>query len=203
MARLARQVEVAVATVDLTLPQYRVLGILGGGPEASSVLADKLAVSRPSVTGVVDGLVLRGLARRDHDAADRRRIGIELTDDGRRLLAQADTEVERRLDELAAHLDDPGPAFAGLGLWLKALDAHRSARRRARLVPATGEPLEQGRVSAATGAAPRASRERRTSSCRAGSRPATARLAPRSTPTGASRGSAAPGRSCSPTGSRC
>ena len=67
VARLARQVELALTTVDLTLPQYRVLGILDRGPEASSVLAEKLAVSRPSVTGVVDGLVARGLARRTRD----------------------------------------------------------------------------------------------------------------------------------------
>ena len=53
IARLARQVELAVSSLDLTLSQYRVLGILGDGHEAASVLADKLAVSRPSVTGVV------------------------------------------------------------------------------------------------------------------------------------------------------
>jgi long-chain acyl-CoA synthetase len=141
VARLARQVEIALAAVDLTLPQYRVLGILDGGPEASSVLAEKLAVSRPSVTGVVDGLVARDLARRDHDAADRRRVGIELTSEGRRLLAHADTEVERRLREIVAHLDDAGSAFAGLGPWLEALDAHRSARHSARWVaPAAEKP---------------------------------------------------------------
>lgn len=142
VARLARQVELALTAVDLTLPQYRVLGILDGGPEASSVLAEKLAVSRPSVTGVVDGLVGRGLARRDPDAADRRRIGIELTADGRHLLARADTEVERRLHEIAARLDDDGVAFAGLGAWLGALDAHRSARRSARTGAATVQALD-------------------------------------------------------------
>ena len=142
VARLARQVELALTTVDLTLPQYRVLGILGGGPEASSVLAEKLAVSRPSVTGVVDGLVARGLARRDPDAADRRRIGIEMTGDGRRLLAHADAEVDRRLHEIAARLADPGAAFTGLGPWLEALDAHRSARRSARRVAAVAESLD-------------------------------------------------------------
>jgi DNA-binding MarR family transcriptional regulator len=145
VARLARQVELALTTVDLTLPQYRVLGILGGGPEASSVLAEKLAVSRPSVTGVVDGLVVRGLARRDHDAADRRRIGIELTDDGRSLLARADTEVERRLHELAAHLDEPGAAFGGLEPWRQALDAHRSARRSTLSADAAAQTLRVSR----------------------------------------------------------
>src|ERR1700727_1725531 len=106
VARLARQVELAAATVELTLSQYRVLGILGDGREATSVLADKLAVSRPSVTGVIDGLVARGLVRRDPDETDRRRIDLGLTDDGRRVLARADAEVERRLIEIASHADD-------------------------------------------------------------------------------------------------
>ena len=57
VARLAKQVEVALAPLDLSLPQYRVLALLGDGSTASSVLARKLAVSPPSVTAVVDGLV--------------------------------------------------------------------------------------------------------------------------------------------------
>jgi long-chain acyl-CoA synthetase len=139
VARLARQVELAAATVELTLSQYRVLGILGDGREATSVLADKLAVSRPSVTGVIDGLVARGLVRRDPDATDRRRIDLGLTDDGRRVLAGADAEVERRLTEIADHAeagtDDP---FAGLGPWRAALDAYRTARHAARRAAVAG-----------------------------------------------------------------
>lgn len=107
LARLARQVELAVANVDLTLAQYRVLAILGDGCEAASVLADKLAVSRPSVTGVVDGLVARGLVRRDHTPGDRRRVDVRLTDAGQLLLAAADEAVERRMqriDELLSEI---------------------------------------------------------------------------------------------------
>jgi long-chain acyl-CoA synthetase len=100
IARLARQVELAVSTVDLTLPQYRVLAILGDGCEASSKLAEKLAVSRPSVTGVVDGLVARGLVRRDHIADDRRRVDVGLTDAGRLVLAAADAAVEQRMERI-------------------------------------------------------------------------------------------------------
>jgi long-chain acyl-CoA synthetase len=125
--------------VELTLSQYRVLGILGDGREAASVLADKLAVSRPSVTGVIDGLVARGLVRRDPDATDRRRIDLGLTDDGRRVLARADAEVERRLTEIADHAetatDDP---FAGLGPWRAALDAYRAARHASRRAASAG-----------------------------------------------------------------
>lgn len=100
LARLARQVELAVATADLTLSQYRVLGILGDGCEPASALAEKLAVSRPSVTGVVDGLVARGLVRREQTVNDRRRIDVGLTDAGRLVLAAADAAVEQRTERI-------------------------------------------------------------------------------------------------------
>jgi long-chain acyl-CoA synthetase len=106
IARLARQVERAVSTVDLTLAQYRVLGVLGDGCEAASRLADKLSVSRPSLTGVVDGLVARGLVRRDHDPSDRRRIDVGLTDAGRIVLEQADAAVDDRMERIVKLLED-------------------------------------------------------------------------------------------------
>jgi DNA-binding MarR family transcriptional regulator len=131
IARLARQVELATATVDLTLSQYRVLALLGEGREAASALAEKLAVSRPSVTGVIDGLVARKLVTREHDAGDRRRIGLELTSEARRLLAAADAEIERRLHDIAAYGPEDGSAasFEALEPWREALDRYRSARR--------------------------------------------------------------------------
>jgi long-chain acyl-CoA synthetase len=128
LARLARQVEVALATVDLTLPQYRLLLLLGERTEEASALADKLAVSRPSVTGVVDGLVARGLVERRHGSEDRRRVTHDLTDAGRQLVQRADAEVEHRLHAIAAHRPDgAATAFDGLVPWNEALDAHRAA----------------------------------------------------------------------------
>lgn len=103
---MARQVERAVAVVDLTLAQYRVLGVLGDGCEAASRLADKLGVSRPSLTGVVDGLVARGLVRRDHDQSDRRRIDVGLTDAGRIVLAGADAAVDARMDRIVKLVEE-------------------------------------------------------------------------------------------------
>jgi len=126
IARLARHVEVALATVDLTLPQYRVLIHLCEGREAASGLADKLAVSRPSVTGVVDGLVARGLVQREHDSSDRRRVGHEVTGAGRRTLAAADREVRRRMGEIAAHATAEDPLVT-LQTWRVALDSYRVA----------------------------------------------------------------------------
>jgi long-chain acyl-CoA synthetase len=107
--------------------------LLAEGNEAASALAEKLAVSRPSVTGVVDGLVARGLVERLQVPDDRRRVGHDLTDDGRRLLDRADAEVERRLGEIAAHRpgDERAP-FRGLRPWQEALDNYRQARRAGR-----------------------------------------------------------------------
>jgi DNA-binding MarR family transcriptional regulator len=130
IARLARQVELAAATVDLTLSQYRVLALLAEGPEAASALAEKLAVSRPSVTGVIDGLASRQLVTRQHDEGDRRRIGLDLTSEGRRLLAAADAEIDRRLRDIADYRPDGATApFEGLEPWREALDRYRTARR--------------------------------------------------------------------------
>jgi long-chain acyl-CoA synthetase len=141
VARLARQVELALATTELSLAQYRLLILLSEGKEAASALADKLAVSRPSVTGVVDGLVARGFVERDHDVDDRRRVGHALTAEGRRVLAAADTEVERRLGEIAAHRPErAATAFAGLAPWQEALDAQRTARRAERAREAEAAP---------------------------------------------------------------
>ena len=125
VARLAKQVEVALAPLDLSLPQYRVLALHGEGSTASSVLARRLAVSAPTVTSVVDGLVGRGLVEREADPEDRRRLTLLLTRDGAKLLAAADAAAEARLDEIAGYFDD---APTGLDGWNLALDRNREAR---------------------------------------------------------------------------
>ena len=131
VARLAKQVEVAIGPLDLSLPQYRVLALLGDGSTASSVLARKLAVSPPTVTAVVDGLVARGLVERQADPEDRRRLTLLLTRDGKRVLAAADAAAETRLDEIAAFLDEPPEALAaGLDGWNRALDRNREEHVR-------------------------------------------------------------------------
>ena len=62
LALAARKLE--RATGDLTLAQYRVLALVAGGDERSSLVAERLAVAKPTITAVVDGLVERGLPRR-------------------------------------------------------------------------------------------------------------------------------------------
>jgi DNA-binding MarR family transcriptional regulator len=129
-ARLAKHVDGALAHIELSLPQYRVLVILAKGSAAASALASRLAVSPPSVTALVGGLVSRGLVERQAVSGDRRRVDHVLTDDGRRVLAEADAAVNRRLDEVAAYLPpaERTRAIAGLHLWHKAMDAYLGAK---------------------------------------------------------------------------
>jgi len=81
-ARLAKAVELALVDVDLTLPQYRLLVYLAEGSVAASALAGKLAVSKPSLTALADGLVAKALVERRAFAGDRRRVDHVLTEDG-------------------------------------------------------------------------------------------------------------------------
>jgi long-chain acyl-CoA synthetase len=126
-AWLAKRVEVALAGVDLTLPQFRVLGLLAEGSSAASGLADRLAVRRPSITAVVDGLVARGLVDRRQEDSDRRRVSLRLTDEGVRVLGEADRAVDAYLESIAGHLPDKDEATAlrSLELWARAMAAHR------------------------------------------------------------------------------
>lgn len=129
-ARLGRQVDAALASVELSSAQYRLLFQLADGAEASTTLARKLEVSAPSVTAVVDGLVNRGLIARTHSDLDRRRVSLNLTEEGRRVLDQADRSVTERLTTIAEYLDPKRSAklIEDLPLWEAALTARRFER---------------------------------------------------------------------------
>jgi DNA-binding MarR family transcriptional regulator len=135
-AWLAKQVEIGLASADLSPSQYRVLGLLDEHFSAvSSDLAERLAVRPPSVTAIIDGLVGRGLVERRNVAADRRQVDHVLTPAGRRTLDTADRAVSARLCEIAACLDDDAEtaqACNGLLVWRKAFSNYRLARSAAR-----------------------------------------------------------------------
>jgi len=135
VARMAKAIERALTPLDLSLPQYRVLAVLAEGTTASSTIARQLAVSPPSITALLDGLVARGLVVREPDPLDRRRLTLLLTPAGREVLAGADEAAEARLAEIAGYLDEPAPARASmtgaLGAWQRALDRSRDERAQA------------------------------------------------------------------------
>jgi DNA-binding MarR family transcriptional regulator len=112
MALLGRTLERACA--DLTLAQYRVLAMVASGDARASKLAERLAVARPTVTAVVDGLVERGYLRREAVPGDRRSASIVVTKEGRARLAQAEDALSARLEHLLAAVSDREAFVRGL-----------------------------------------------------------------------------------------
>ena len=129
-ARLSRVVERALGDADLSLPQYRLLTFLRDGRVAAGALAGRLAVSRPAITTLVDGLVAKGLVDRSPVEGDRRRVDHVLTDAGLAALERGDKAVEAALLGVVEHLPagKRKRAVEGLELWGHALDAARAAR---------------------------------------------------------------------------
>lgn len=130
VARLARLIEIDLGDTDLSLPQYRLLAFLAEGDWAASALADKLRVSRPSVTSLVDGLVARGFVTREHATDDRRRVLHVITTEGLEALAAADGVLAERIDEVVSVLDpdDAARAVDGMAVVLEALDTRRAEK---------------------------------------------------------------------------
>ncbi len=129
-AWLSKQVELALVDAELSLPQYRVLGVLAEGAAIPSALADRLTVRRPTVTAVVDGLELRGLVQRTPGDLDRRSVTHTLTAKGQRLLTKANHAVDARLTDIAGSLDDRAltdRALDSLVLWRSAMRAYHAA----------------------------------------------------------------------------
>jgi long-chain acyl-CoA synthetase len=130
-ALLAKRLEVALHEVDLSPSQYRLLIFLADAPAAATVLADKLAVTRPSLTALVDGLAARGYVSREPDPEDRRRVTHQISDSGRIAIEAADHAIEKRFVDW---LSDLLPARKvndvnrGLEVWHEALVEARARR---------------------------------------------------------------------------
>jgi long-chain acyl-CoA synthetase len=130
-AWLSKQVELALSDVELSLPQYRILGVLAEGASMPSALAERLTVRRPTVTAVVDGLETRGLVQRTPGGLDKRSVTHTLTAKGQRLLDKANAAVDLRLTDIATSLDDPDltqRVLDGLVLWRRAMRAFHSTQ---------------------------------------------------------------------------
>jgi DNA-binding MarR family transcriptional regulator len=126
LARLARMVERSCP--ELSLSQYRVLARVATGDQRASLLAGRLALSKPSVTAAVDGLVERGYLIRSGVETDRRAVQLDLTASGQQALEAADDAMMAQLERLLARCEDPAVALAGLCELVHALDGLVAAR---------------------------------------------------------------------------
>jgi DNA-binding MarR family transcriptional regulator len=101
---------------ELTPQQYRILKLAGAGGERSARLAERLAVARPTLTAMADGLVAAGFARRDAEPGDRRVVRLCLTEAGRAAVDRADEAYEWWMGRLLAHVSQPDQVLDALDL---------------------------------------------------------------------------------------
>jgi DNA-binding MarR family transcriptional regulator len=116
---------------DMTLPQFRVLTLIASSPERASRVAEKAAVSRPSLTGLLDGLEAKGWVRRIGVDGDRRGVSLEVTAEGRAALQAAERATTERLEHVLADLaaEERQAVVDGLTALGRALPNHRAAVR--------------------------------------------------------------------------
>jgi DNA-binding MarR family transcriptional regulator len=92
--------------LDLTMPQFKLLLLIASckGLRVGD-LAQRLGVTPPTVTTILDRLVEHGLVRREDDPVDRRLVIARLTAEGigllQRLNVHSDTELAECMDDLS------------------------------------------------------------------------------------------------------
>lgn len=127
------------ASIELTMPQLKVLFLVGGPkPLRPSQIARALGMTLSTATGVVDRLVAQGLVMRREDPSDRRVVLLSATEQGRtmldRLLSAGLGHLRQILDSLtleqlrivASGIDLLCDAAMGLPRHEPASSGHRS-----------------------------------------------------------------------------
>ena len=107
LLRLARELRKETEQLGVTARQATLLWLVKRSPGLSlAELAAEEGISPPALSGNVDRLERAGLLARVRSTEDRRRVGLELTEDGvkllRRIRARRTTWLAGRLGELDA-----------------------------------------------------------------------------------------------------
>jgi DNA-binding MarR family transcriptional regulator len=109
-AQVVQLVRAEVRQVGAAGPAYsqvRSLRFLKSRPGAAlSEVAEGLGLGAPTVSKAINELVEQGMVRRTGDCSDRRRVGLELTDDGAAALRRASSVAHARIARLLEPLDE-------------------------------------------------------------------------------------------------
>jgi DNA-binding MarR family transcriptional regulator len=102
---LRAAMEATLRPLELTVPQYSCLEVLGQRPGLSNAeLARSVFVTRQAMNGVLRGLQQRGLVTRPATAPQGRALPTQLTDAGREQLRAASTAVRAVEKQMLTHL---------------------------------------------------------------------------------------------------
>lgn len=108
MLRMARR-----EPAPISPPRLSALSVLASGPTSLAELAAAEQVKAPTMSRIVEGLVKEGLATREADPANRRKVRIAATEEGkRRLEAGRDGRVRVLRERLRRLADSEQRALA-------------------------------------------------------------------------------------------
>jgi DNA-binding MarR family transcriptional regulator len=115
------------ALEQMTLPQYRVLTLITNSPERASRIAERADVTRPSLTGLLDGLVAKGWVARSDVDGDRRGVSLAITATGKTAYETARSAMTNAVQDLLGNADGKTArrALDGLTALHKAMLARR------------------------------------------------------------------------------
>ena len=89
----------------ITLPQFRVLDMIQNLTDKPSEIARMLGVSPPAISFLLEKLEEKGLLRRAPSARDRRRVELELTEEGEALVRKVNAYRGKRLGRILSGMD--------------------------------------------------------------------------------------------------
>lgn len=117
----ARQIDAACAELlaEHDLSEGRLAALLAVSAEpglAPAALAERIQVTRATVTGLLDGLERAALVERGAHAGDRRALALRATPAGEQLLAALTPQYSDWLHQLGADIDAPARAAVARAL---------------------------------------------------------------------------------------
>ena len=102
----SQQMYALITELDLSITQMKTLHVLADNGSEVSVkeLSDRLGVSLPGASRIVDALLRRGWLERREDPDDRRMKRVRITAEGRNVLDRIETARLAGLEDYAASL---------------------------------------------------------------------------------------------------
>jgi DNA-binding MarR family transcriptional regulator len=102
----SEQMYALIAELDISITQMKTLHVLADGGSEVSVkeLSDRLGLSLPGASRIVDALLRRGWLERREDPDDRRMKRVGITAEGRKALDRIETARLAGLEDYAASL---------------------------------------------------------------------------------------------------
>lgn len=112
----------------VSVPVWRVLAMLSGGPETVTALAEACLLQQPTMTKVLDRMERDGLVKRQQDGRDRRLVRVHLAPRGEVMVADLLAAARAHEAEVVAR----HPDAAAIKDLLRALIARQGHKRRPR-----------------------------------------------------------------------